>query len=64
MERVNQDSFHFYRINMRIPRPQVFEKMVKVISIDGFLWSLGGVQVKGILQRGLVVLDKLKHSIM
>ena len=64
MEWVNQDSFRFYRINMRIPRPQVFEKMVKVISIDGFLWSLGGVQVKGILQRGLVVLDKLKRSIM
>lgn len=34
---------------MRIPRPQVFEKMVKVIGIDGFFWSLGGVQVKGVL---------------
>ena len=42
------------RMKTRISRPQVSEKMLKVIHIDGYFWSLAEVQVKGVLQRGLV----------
>ena len=44
---------------MRIPRPQEFEKMVKIVDVDGFFWSPRRVQLEVVLQRCVVVLDRI-----